>query len=465
LAHLILLLRFIELTITIPMKEYQELRSLVVKQGKIIEELRAEIGLLKAGRKSNTSSTPSSQDYTGSTIHNSRKKSDRKSGGQKGHKGNSLKMSRTPDQVIDYTPSHCNRCGAMLIGTQAELVKKQQEIVIPPIVTKYIEHRAYQCNCKNCGSVTVGEIPERLKANIQYGESVQSLVTYMSVYQLLPAKRLKQFLKDFANLNISEGTIFNILSSMGKKASPAYEVIRQKVLQSKCVGGDETGFRINKEKAWFWIFQNRKQTFIRASYNRGYRTIMDVFPLGFPRSFYVSDSLPAQLKINSLGKQLCLAHLLRELKKFEEVFKSEWATQTKTLFTEAIDYKRTMQTLDYFSDNLPVAEFENRLTQLLEVDFTDKHKKERAFIKRLKKKRNAIFTFLYHQEVPPDNNASERGIRNIKVKMKISNQFKSYEFAQHFAVIRSIIDTTIKNGQDVFNALTNLAAQNLTPAE
>jgi transposase len=162
---------------------------------------------------------------------------------------------------------------------------------------------------------------------------------------------------------------------------------------------------------------------------------------------------------------LCLANLLRELKKFEEVFRSEWSTQTKTLFTKDIDYKRTMQPLDYFSDNLPVVEFENRLTQLLEVDFTDKHKKERAFMKWLKKKRNAILTFLYQQEVPPENNTSERDIRNIKVKMKISNQFKSYEFAQHFAVIRSVIDTTIKNEQDVFTTLTNLASQNLIPAQ
>jgi transposase len=185
---------------------------LVILQGKIIEELRSEIKLLKAGRKSNTSSTPSSQDYTRSTIHNSRKPSDKKSGGQKGHKGSSLKMSSTPDEVIDYTPFYCKSCGASLIGAEAELVKKRQEIVIPPIVPKYIEHRAYQCDCQNCGALTVGEIPEHLKANIQYGETVQSLVTYMSVYQLLPAQRLKRFLKDLANLNMSEGTIFNILS-------------------------------------------------------------------------------------------------------------------------------------------------------------------------------------------------------------------------------------------------------------
>jgi transposase len=206
-------------------------------------------------------------------------------------------------------------------------------------------------------------------------------------------------------------------------------------------------------------------TFIHASYSRGYQTILESFPKGFLQSVYVSDSLAAQLKVETLAKQLCLAHLSRELKKFEEVFSCQWASNLKLLFKETMTYKKQMQANDYCVENLKIKEFENSLTKLLEVDTSQMHQKERAFIGRLIKRRNAIFTFLYYKEVPPDNNASERGIRNIKVKMKISNQFKSYEFAQHFAVIRSVVDTTIKNGQDVFNALTNLANQELLAAE
>ncbi len=115
--------------------------------------------------------------------------------------------------------------------------------------------------------------------------------------------------------------------------------------------------------------------------------------------------------------------------------------------------------------NTRVIQFEQRLSTLLDVDISDKHKKERAFVKRLIKNRKSIFTFLYHQQVPPDNNGSERSIRNLKVKMKISNQFKSAEFAQHYAVFRLVIDTTIKNSMNVFEALTNLADQELIPAE
>jgi len=52
-----------------------------------------------------------------------------------------------------------------------------------------------------------------------------------------------------------------------------------------------------------------------------------------------------------------------------------------------------------------------------------------------------------------------------KAKMKVSNPFKSFQLAQHYAVIRSVIDTTIKNSMDVFDALVNWADQDLVAAE
>jgi len=57
----------------------------------------------------------------------------------------------------------------------------------------------------------------------------------------------------------------------------------------------------------------------------------------------------------------------------------------------------------------------------------------------------------------PDNNSSERAIRNVKVKQKISGHFKTENGAQIFAVIRSVTDTCIKNGQNVLDAFKTIA--------
>ena len=64
---------------------------------------------------------------------------------------------------------------------------------------------------------------------------------------------------------------------------------------------------------------------------------------------------------------------------------------------------------------------------------------------------------MFLKEVPLDNDASERAIRNVKVKQKISGQFKTSKAAQNFAIIRSVIDTTIKNSCDVLQELITIA--------
>jgi transposase len=75
----------------------------------------------------------------------------------------------------------------------------------------------------------------------------------------------------------------------------------------------------------------------------------------------------------------------------------------------------------------------------------------------LVKHQQSILNFLWYHQLPPDNNGSERAIRNIKVKQKISGQFKSDQGADCFAVLRSVIDTTIKAGQNVLAALRLIA--------
>jgi transposase len=60
---------------------------------------------------------------------------------------------------------------------------------------------------------------------------------------------------------------------------------------------------------------------------------------------------------------------------------------------------------------------------------------------------------LEYENLEPGNNSSEGAIRNIKVKQKISNQFKTLKGAQVFAVLKSIIDTAIKINLNIFGTL------------
>lgn len=102
------------------------------------------------------------------------------------------------------------------------------------------------------------------------------------------------------------------------------------------------------------------------------------------------------------------------------------------------------------------------LIPLLREGREGKNRKVQSFMKRLNKNHGALLTFLYHPKVPADNNASERAIRNAKVKMKVSNQLKTLAGAERFAVLRSVIDTTVKNSQNVLDALCLLSKISVT---
>jgi transposase len=419
--------------------------------------LREEIRLLKNGKKSTTSHTPPSQDLGRSNKQNSREISGKKSGGQKGHEGFTLEMKAIADEVIVYIPEFCTTCSASLAGVSPVLEERKQEIIIPALQASYLEHQSFSRTCTCCGNKVAATLPSELTAPIQYGQNVRATIAYLSIYQYLPYNRIKKLMFDLFKLPLSEGTIHSFLHNMAQYSLPMYEEIRNRIAVSNLVGGDETGTKINSKKGWFHVWQNPKLTLIVASFNRGYSTVEEYFSNGFTNAVYVSDCWSAQLKTPALKHQLCFAHLLRELKNFEETFKCQWSLDMIQLLQKAIKLKYEMAPQDYLKPPKILSEIEDELDQLLNVNSSSFHKKQQAFIKRLLKNRQSIFVFLQFPYVPFDNNGSERAIRTIKVKNKVSGCFRSFQGATNFAILRSVIDTTIKNSQDVFTAIQLVA--------
>lgn len=140
-----------------------------------------------------------------------------------------------------------------------------------------------------------------------------------------------------------------------------------------------------------------------------------------------------------------------------ELYNHKWSRVLKLLLQKAIRLKRQMTRADYLTNIPERSQIEKWLEYLLNYKLPKDKSELISFQNRLIKHRAYILTFLYRYEVPPDNNASERAIRNIKVKQKVSGQFRSEDGASYFAVLRSITDTAIKNGQNVLDTLFTIA--------
>lgn len=437
--------------------ENAQLRTLLTQALARITELEALVLKSSTVKTSKNSSKPPSTDL-GRKNQSLRPKSDKPVGGQFGHKGRTLKMIDTPDVTEKIYPDFCNNCGLSLQGAAFDLVDRRQVIDIPPIVPITTEYQRFGVGC-SCGHHQVGSFPEGVTNHVQYGKNIQSLVVYQSYYQFLPFARLQDFFKKVCHVNIGKGTIENIIRRTAKKAQPVYEYLQQAIVVSFFVGSDETGFKMNRLKYWFWVWQNAMVTYIVAASSRSKQVIADNFPDGLPNSILCSDRLAAQLSTITKGNQICLAHLLRELNYLIEAEQHTWAMEFKTLLADAIRLKQTQNAYD--KDDERVKNIEQIAVKLLDAiiwnqQFDDKvkYKQTITFFNGMVKLKHALFPFLYHKDIPFDNNGSERAFRMVKVKTKISGQFKSLH--QEFAVIRSVIDTAIKNGQSVFNAIKAL---------
>lgn len=446
-----------QLELTSDKKRIAELETKVVHLESIIVQLLEKIEQFMHPKNSRNSSVPPSKDGNRPLKNQSlRTNSGKKVGGQKGHKGSTLEMTKTPDIIVNHQPAFCGFCSKDLSETAAELISCRQVVDIPPIKPEYTEHRIYKKTC-SCGHCNTSDFPIQIKTSISYGPNIQATIAYLHTRQYLPFERMSEFFADFCNLPISQGTICNLLQRFAQKATPAYELIAAKIKQQKVVGADETGIKVNGKKGWFWAWQNRFMTFIAFSNNRGFATIEDNFAKGFMNAVLVHDCWSSHFKTPCKTHQLCIAHLLRELVFFEQKYQSKWATNFKKMLSEALELKKNLTPNQYLTPIKQRTQILETLNELLQEIVPKNQKELNAFHKRITKYQDFVFAFLHYYEVPPDNNGAERAIRNVKVKQKISGQFKTENGAQIYAVIRSVTDTCIKNGQNILAAFKTIA--------
>ena len=408
----------------------------------------------KPEKNSSNSSVPPSQESIAARelrrTKSLRKPSGKPSGGQPGHKGSALKSVATPDRIIEHEPLYCKCCGRPLGGVGYRKIRTTQVIDIK-FVVETSEHQYFEKVCQ-CGCVNNCDAPN---CRIKYGDNIRALVTYLNVVQCIPFKRIAELISDLCGQKISEGTVQNILKENSTKADAAYEEIRKRIECAPVVGADETGAAVGKELHWNWIFQNDLLTYVYQMKSRGQQAIDSKFPKGLPNSTLVTDRHRSYFNMNVKDHQVCLAHLLRNAEYLNELdTKQDWSRRFIHLITQAIDLRRAG---DITKRKIKV--LNTKMKNLLGESLTHLDDEFESFKKGILKVKDYLFTFLTDPHVPYENNASERGMRKIKIKQKVSGCFRTDGGADDFAKLHSIAETAMKNGNSKFNAILAVVQQ------
>ena len=422
-------------------------------------------------KNSSNSSKPSSSDHH-NKPNNLRQKSGRKPGGQKGHKGSSLKQIEKPDSIVDHKCTDCS-CGHNLESEPLKDVENRQVFDIPPLKIEVTEHRAEIKVCPHCGSLVKGSFPESVTAPVQYGKNIQAVASYFMNYQLIPFARTAECINDLFGISPSEGWLQCIRKKLADSVKITESTIKQILSLSGLVHFDETGISIRGKTKWLHSASNKFLTLLFPHNKRGCEAMDSMGILPEFNGIAVHDHWKPYFKY-SCRHSACNAHILRELKFFTEQHNQKWSKKTASLLTEAknlIDeakvagqYRLSDSMLDFINlhyDSIIKAGFtEVAETFPIEKNKRGKPKKNKAcnLLERLQLFKDNILLFAYDFSVPFDNNLAERDIRMEKVRQKISGTVRGENSEYDIYRIRSYISTVRKNKLNVLNSITDALA-------
>jgi len=245
------------------METNEKLLTTVALQEERIKELESRLGKSSC----NSSKPPSSDEFV--KPKSQRKKSGKKPGGQKGHKGDTLKMADTPDVTVTHRVESCQGCGHSLEDVPPEKMVKRQQHDIPAVKMIVTEHCAEDMLCPCCGLENQAPFPKGVEMPLQYGPNLKSFLVYLNQYQLIPYKRVVELIEDICGISLSENTVFNSIHAVYDALEPVEQEIVEHLTGSPVVHVDETGMRIEGERQWLHVASNEILTHYGCHPKRG----------------------------------------------------------------------------------------------------------------------------------------------------------------------------------------------------
>jgi len=424
-----------------------------------------------AKNSSNSGKPPSSDGYNQPAPRSLRKRSRRKSGGQAGHRGETLKAVEKPEHLKLHRVKGCEHCGQSLKRRKAIGHEKRQVFDVPPMKIEVTEHRAEIKDCPCCGKETRAQFPSEVSKTVQYGTEIKVQMVYLNTEQHIPLERTCDLLEEFYGRRPSEGTIVTACAEAAQKVEKPNEAIKEHLVEKEKVAHfDETGMMINGILNWLHNISTLRLTCYAMHAKRGSVAMNEINVLPRFKGRAVHDDLVSYFQYD-LKHALCNAHHLRTLLFLLERYPQKWIEPLKDLLikikvkVEAAKEKR-QTTLSVKQINIFHKAYDQLIAQGLRANPppNEKNRKPgqrgqlkqspaRNLLLRLQKHKESVLAFMVDFNVPFDNNQAERDLRMMKVKQKVSGGFRSTSGAQNFCQIRGYLSTARKNDVKALTAL------------
>ena len=441
-----------------------ELTSKLEDALKRIEELEA-----KLNQDSSNSSKPPSTDpwWKDRPKKPLKQKGKRKRGGQKGHKGHRREL--VPEEqvrhIVDVHPEHCPHCGSSKLVPEGSEPLRHQVTDIPIIEPFTDEWRQHLDSCVDCGKTTRAALPPGVPRS-NFGPGLTALVALLTGVYRVGKRGVQQLLLDVFNVVMSLGGVSNCERQVGEALEAPFDEAREYARQQALANADETSWRECSKKVWLWVMAT---TWVSVFYILPGRTkkcaqyVLDGF-----KGILVTDRCKSYLFYTMGKRQICWAHLIRDLVGF-----SERGGVTGEVGDDLLKLtKKMFEWWDELGDGkISRATFRKRMKTVRRdveefLEMGQEQSSQSGKFKDILKHREALWTFVDVEGVGPTNNHAEQQVRHPVLMRKLSGGTQSERGSRFVERMLTTIASLRKRRRNVHAFLTEACearARNTTP--
>ena len=459
-------------------KQYEEK---ITEQDAVIKALTEKLAHAEAllGRDSTNTGLSTGQTPPGKKKHipNSRRGSGKTKGGQEGHERHVMEapsgamLAESADHPINEG-GECPTCGSKELEYTGKWEEKNEVDVA--IKVKHVRHKYFLYKCGSCGEVVRSRIAPGHHAKWQYGAGVQALALSLMNTANTAINKVPVILSGITGGIIcpSEGYIAKLPKRAAKGLVRFMSDAKAYLKGLKLLYWDDTVVMADKSRICVRFYGDERIAYYVAHQKKDLAGVLeDGILQALPETTKVMHDHNA-INYNKAFRFFnveCNAHLLRDIQKSVDETGHSVLKDLKELISKTIkDRNNLIHNGQSGFERGYIDRFNSKLAACLTLakkaaegnESVYSGRFERALITRIEKYRENYFAWVKDFSLPVTNNLSERSLRGVKTKMRVSGQFASVATADYYAAIKSYTETCRRNGKNEIEALMRLCNGN-----
>lgn len=371
--------------------------------------------------------------------------SGRRRGAPKGHRGKTRPVPAEVNKIdIILPPDTCPCCNASDILPSQEYISKYIEDIVP-IVKRTTEQRYIKGTCAHCQEQVVS--PEATSGPpVIVGHNLIALLSIMREQMGVSYRKLSTFSSEVLQVPLTPSGALGIINRVSEKVKPVYKGIEISLSAQSVLHGDETGWRMDGQRWYMWVFCNRDIVYFHPDKSRASKVPRDIVGENYQGVMH-ADFYGAYNIFKNI--QRCLIHFLRTIKEELEVTPCEKGLlKLKKGMQSIIQRGKEIKLLpETANKRQQIKELERKLQALMNIK--SKNKKADALVQRIRRHEKELLRFVKQKEVEYHNNRAERTIRAVVIFRKISFGSRTPQGAQYYAMLSSVFETCRLKGKSM----------------